>query len=589
VTILITYLTAKNTQEQINLDKEIEEIDLSSREIANIDLSPLKECVNLEEIDLYNNNLQTIDLSPLSAVSNLTKLNLSKNQIETIDLGPLSKCSKLKELDLMINQLRAIDLSPLRECPQLEILRLKMNYLRKETVVPIFSRVDKDLIAQINSTYVIPADPNVREMVVTTNSKNIDYSGLANCMHLEEIKIQQCENVESIDLTSLSKNQTLRVIEIWGNRPFRELLLPTGCDNLEHVVIMGNTLRPTKPTDDEKTIRISESRETSNAGSRLKIDGHEVQPSTPYDMTPGSSGVLMITIDGAPTIQRLEITRTEWEAQYFSCLVDLSVLDNSPNLRVIDIQEHGGWHVIGKRNLKGADHEIFWPHDFSIILPSNCPNLMALSLGDTTVEEWRLENCPNLRYITVRNRRDGFDFGQFLDQYQTRMTRPIIYIDYGYLDESVGFNVHGFDLFPQEIKECFVSKYVYKKNYEDEMRRCEKGSFPMDTADWLEKGREALCSGKLHYAINAFNQAASLTPSSFDAWWELGRACNAYGSEIGRTGDHSRANMYMIEAAFSFDRAARADPNDPNAEKAKAYAQKIREVQKKKKERGLFE
>ena len=472
MTILITYLTAKNTQEQINVETEIEKIDLSSREITNIDLSPLKECVNLEEINLYNNNLQTIDLSPLPAVSNLTKLNLSKNQIETIDLGPLSKCSKLKELDLKINQLRAIDLSPLRECPQLERLYLWLNYLRKETVVPIFSRVNEELVAQINSTYVIPADPNVREMGVRTNSKNIDYSGLANCKHLEAINIYQCENIESIDLTSLSENQTLRVIRISGNRPLRELLLPTGCDNLEHVIISGNTLRPTKPTDDEVTIRISESRERLNAGLGLKIDGCEVLPSTPYDVTTGSPGDLMITIDGAPTIQRLEITLAEREAQHSSCLVDLSVLDNSPNLRVINIQEHNvsGCAVV-KRNRKGADHEIYWPHSFSIILPSKCPNLMVLFLGETTVEEWRLENCPNLRYITLRNRREGYHFGQFLDQYQTQETRPIIYIDYGYLEVPIGHNVNGFDLFSQEIKDCFVSKDVYKKNYEDEMKR----------------------------------------------------------------------------------------------------------------------
>ncbi|MFW9912361.1 MAG: tetratricopeptide repeat protein, partial [Candidatus Thorarchaeota archaeon] len=114
-------------------------------------------------------------------------------------------------------------------------------------------------------------------------------------------------------------------------------------------------------------------------------------------------------------------------------------------------------------------------------------------------------------------------------------------------------------------------------------------SILMDTADWFEKGREAMQSGNLEDAINAFNQAASLTPSSFAAWWELGRACNLYGTEIEGTGDHSRANMYKIKAAFSFDRAARADPNDPNAEKAKAYAHTIRDAQKRKKEMGLFE
>jgi tetratricopeptide (TPR) repeat protein len=111
----------------------------------------------------------------------------------------------------------------------------------------------------------------------------------------------------------------------------------------------------------------------------------------------------------------------------------------------------------------------------------------------------------------------------------------------------------------------------------------------MDATDWFELGREAMQAGRLEDAINAFNQASSMTPSSFAAWWELGRACNLFGTEIEGTGDHSRANMYKIKAAFSFDRAARADPNDPNATKAKAYAETIRDAQKRKKEMGLFE
>ena len=111
----------------------------------------------------------------------------------------------------------------------------------------------------------------------------------------------------------------------------------------------------------------------------------------------------------------------------------------------------------------------------------------------------------------------------------------------------------------------------------------------MDTTDWYERGRQSMESGNLEEAINAFNQAASQTPTSFDAWWDLGRACNLFGTEIEGGGDYERANMYKIKAAFSFDRAARADPSNPNAEKAKAYAKTIRDAQSRKKEMGLFE
>jgi len=46
--------------------------------------------------------------------------------------------------------------------------------------------------------------------------------------------------------------------------------------------------------------------------------------------------------------------------------------------------------------------------------------------------------------------------------------------------------------------------------------------------------------------------------------------------------------MYKIKAAYAFDRATRADSSNPKAEKAKAYAQTIRDAQARKKELGYF-
>jgi hypothetical protein len=60
------------------------------------------------------------------------------------------------------------------------------------------------------------------------------------------------------------------------------------------------------------------------------------------------------------------------------------------------------------------------------------------------------------------------------------------------------------------------------------------------------------------------------------------------GSQIEGEGDHARANLYKIKAAYSFDRATRANPRDSRVSKARAYAATIREVQKKKKEMGQF-
>lgn len=110
----------------------------------------------------------------------------------------------------------------------------------------------------------------------------------------------------------------------------------------------------------------------------------------------------------------------------------------------------------------------------------------------------------------------------------------------------------------------------------------------MNANESFERGRQEMESGRLEKAIEAFDQATSLAPSSFDAWWALASACNLFGTQLEVEGDYARANMYKVKAAYSFDRATRADPNESRVAKAKAYAETIRSAQKHKKERGYF-
>ena len=110
----------------------------------------------------------------------------------------------------------------------------------------------------------------------------------------------------------------------------------------------------------------------------------------------------------------------------------------------------------------------------------------------------------------------------------------------------------------------------------------------LDAKEWFERGQKSMMVGRIEEAIEAFDQSTSLNPSSFDAWWALANACNLLGSQIEGEGDYSRANLYKIKAAYSFDRATRADPADAKVAKAKAFAETIRQVQRRKKEQGLF-
>jgi len=110
----------------------------------------------------------------------------------------------------------------------------------------------------------------------------------------------------------------------------------------------------------------------------------------------------------------------------------------------------------------------------------------------------------------------------------------------------------------------------------------------MNANETFERGRQEMESGKLEKAIQAFDETTSLSPSSFEAWWALASACNLFGTQLEAEGDYTRANMYKIKAAYAFDRATRADSSNPKTEKAKAYAQTIRDAQARKKELGYF-
>jgi tetratricopeptide (TPR) repeat protein len=110
----------------------------------------------------------------------------------------------------------------------------------------------------------------------------------------------------------------------------------------------------------------------------------------------------------------------------------------------------------------------------------------------------------------------------------------------------------------------------------------------MNANETYELGRQEMASGRLEKAVEAFDQATNLAPSSFDAWWALASACNLFGTQLEGEGNYKRANLYKVKAAYSFDRATRAETTNPKAVKAKAYAQTIRDAQARKKELGYI-
>ena len=192
----------------------------------------------------------------------------------------------------------------------------------------------------------IMSDSTAITLSITCDAQHIEPSRLINYKCLEQLDIYRCENAKSIDLSALNGNQTLRIIRIINNGRIEHLVLPSGCDRLEELIITNNKTVMKKQNRFPETIPL------------------------PKDFRERSLFIQKRNQERMIRIQKRMI-------------LDLSTLDGSPRLRVFKI----------------ADNEF---DSSGVILPEWCPNLEVVLLNETRVKEWRLVGCPKLRLIRLK-------------------------------------------------------------------------------------------------------------------------------------------------------------------------------------------
>ena len=147
--IIVRYATRSGSQESVNFEGDCARINLSSRRITSIDLSPLRHCSNLREIRLQKNGLE--------------KLYLSYNRLESVDLSPLKKCVRLRRLYLYNNRLTSLDLSPLGECMELERLSCYGNQFTRLDISPLLACSKLRLFA-VDPSVALTADSSLQKL-----------------------------------------------------------------------------------------------------------------------------------------------------------------------------------------------------------------------------------------------------------------------------------------------------------------------------------------------------------------------------------------------------------------------------------------
>ncbi len=159
---------------KLNSELEAVELILNNRDIDKIDLTFLKYCKKLIKLDLSENQIiEKIDLSPLKNCIELEEVYLNNNQFTELDLDVFKHCNKIKSLNLASNQLSKLEnLSSLEKCLNIRFLSLSYN---------LFSKLD---LSELSRCY------SFRHIDLSNNKlTSLDLSPLENCMYLENLNL----------------------------------------------------------------------------------------------------------------------------------------------------------------------------------------------------------------------------------------------------------------------------------------------------------------------------------------------------------------------------------------------------------------
>jgi AAA+ superfamily predicted ATPase len=191
------------------------ELDMNSRGMVDIDLSPLFKCRQISTFKISWNKLTSIDLDPISYNNSLQFLYLDNNRLNQIDLAPLGRCTYLQHLDLNSNKLQRINLDSLQNCTHLRTLDLSFNQLETIDLSPL--RYCTSL-----NTLILSAN----------NITRLDLSPLTHCKSLQVLKLAQvgsndwlyeldfnplasCQNLQELILTRRDLSEPIRKLGRW--------------------------------------------------------------------------------------------------------------------------------------------------------------------------------------------------------------------------------------------------------------------------------------------------------------------------------------------------------------------------------------
>ena len=218
----LEFSAVEGEQAAIGINTGTTNVDLTSREVLAIDLSPLEQCIQLQQIILSHNKLEQINLSPIRHCEKLTVLQLDYNLLESIDLNVLENFQELRHLNLSQNKLTTIDLAPMTNSTGLIILELDFNVIQKIDLNPLQNSIGlRALGLNNNQLTAIDLSPisqfnQLTQLKLRSNKlSEINLAHLNGCISLETLDISH-NPLETLDLKPIATFTKLQRVGLSG-------------------------------------------------------------------------------------------------------------------------------------------------------------------------------------------------------------------------------------------------------------------------------------------------------------------------------------------------------------------------------------
>lgn len=182
--------------------KKLEKLDASHNNITGLNksLSFFEHTPNIEEVDLSSNSLTNLDYHAISRLRNLTSLNLSYNRIITIDMSininnstQYAHFDKLRYFDISHNRLTSADKVIGMIGTNLDILNISSNPIQ---------RIDTLAFSKFNALKEL----NLRCTNLNLNETKIEIFDQSNNSIALNATMEYSNNNQVLDICTLYKN-----------------------------------------------------------------------------------------------------------------------------------------------------------------------------------------------------------------------------------------------------------------------------------------------------------------------------------------------------------------------------------------------